>query len=543
MAGPVGERADLVVLNHAAFFATQQRGLLRDYLPPLNLMSLVAYLRAELPTARLQVIDPEVHYVEPREVAAVLDPIVGRRKLGQTPDRVSVLRRANNAMFAFMADQEPRVAARLRADLEAANPQVIAVPFHYSGSYAQSAALTALARRAAPRALLVTGGAHATCESAALLAEQPGLDVVIVGEAERPLRAILQAALQGRLRTALRQIPGLVHRAGGEVHDNGPGRRIEDLDAIPHPYTVADDFALDRRRELFFLMPWLQANFASAEQEDPAGVFLTSRGCPFDCSFCANAASSGRHVRFHSVDYVRDMVRHCVERYALRSANIADALFGLNRSRTLALCESLAPVGLTWHCQSRADVLCDDVLGAFARLGMGSVAVGAETFNHRALALSGKGLDPDRLRGVARRLRHHGIKPVGTFIVGLPGDDAGSVLRTAALAREVGFEEVSFFPAQAVVGSRLYRLLVDQVPRRRWRASGLDPKDVLYTAEMSKPQLLWLAQKAQAVFEGRERDLRWSAWLRQHGAYLVYDRLPHPWAMGVDRCLRRANLI
>jgi radical SAM superfamily enzyme YgiQ (UPF0313 family) len=110
------------------------------------------------------------------------------------------------------------------------------------------------------------GGPHATAKADEVLRIAPAVDYVIRGEGEWPALALVEQVAGGHLDPA--SIPGLSYRDGGTIHHTPSGERSRDLDEFPFP-----------DRELLM-------NHGRYTPED-MGLIMTSRGCPYSCSYCA----------------------------------------------------------------------------------------------------------------------------------------------------------------------------------------------------------------------------------------------------------------
>jgi len=502
-----GDRVDLVFINPSAYFdeaAPSSEGLFGyDFHPPLSLMSLAAMVAAHCPRVRWTVLDTAIRYTEAEAVASIT---AGVRQAGGAPDYHQVAG-PRAALAAYVGERRRRVQEQLQRDLGRLDPGLVAIPFHYTAERSRARRVAELARETLPGATVVVGGAHASAVPDRLMGQVPAIDVLVVGEGEHTLVELVHWHRRGARAGELASIPGIVFRDATGLRRT-PARPLErDVDRFPHPYRVADDFQLARRRRLVELMPWLPATVGNVVYRDPLApmaTLLTSRGCPFDCVFCSNEVLCHRRVRAHSPDYVRAMARDCVDQLGIGAVYFGDAVFAIDPTRLEALAQGLGPLGLTGYCQTALEVLDERRLDALQRLGIHSVALGIETLNPD-IDVGSKGhlTMADRHRRVAG-LARRGIKAVGTFIVGLPGETIRSMLRTAVLARRLGLDRASFFPLVAVPGTPIYDRLVATLPAHQRRSvCPWEEEDYLYTLAHSATTLRFLAYLSGALFAGR----------------------------------------
>jgi radical SAM superfamily enzyme YgiQ (UPF0313 family) len=145
------------------------------------------------------------------------------------------------------------------------------------------------------------------------------------------------------------------------------------------------------------------------------------RGCPFDCEFCSVTAFSGREFRARPVDAFVNEFRALPDRFVfvvddniLSKKKVAEQLF-----------EQMRDSGKWWGSQVTISVADDDaLLKKMARAGCKSLFIGFESLDQNNLIDMGKKFvrahkNEDRIK----RIQDHGIGILGSFIVGLDGDD------------------------------------------------------------------------------------------------------------------------
>ncbi|MBI3126913.1 MAG: radical SAM protein [Candidatus Tectomicrobia bacterium] len=279
---------------------------------------------------------------------------------------------------------------------------------------------------------VVMGGTHASFRPGEALGHA---DFVVKGEGEGPLLDLLDALKGGRSPLG---IPNLSFWTGGRSgrgsHVHNPNRAfVGDLDALPIP-----DFRL--------VHGWGEGCVAS---------IMTSRGCPYDCTFCSVTAMLGRGYRYTSVGRVieelslyrdRDYVFFC------------DDNFAVNRRRTKEILRRKIEEGLDmrWSAQVRSEVTDDlDLLDLMRESLCFNVYVGFESFNPRTLALYNKRMEVERIQRSMEVFHRHGIKVHGMFVVGSDADDAESVRTTVRLAKRFDIDTIQFMILTPIPGTVL----------------------------------------------------------------------------------------
>lgn len=305
-----------------------------------------------------------------------------------------------------------------------------------------------------PDCFLVTGGVYSTLHPQEIL-EDGAADFVVRGEGEWTTLELLDALSRGE--REFHHVDGLSWRADGRIYHNRERKREENIDRFPHIYTVSEEFRIGlRHRLLKELIPF--------NDYIPGAGFLTSRGCPEQCTFCLDPAIWKRKTRFHSPQYVREVVKYCWEHFVggERSFYFGDATFALNRRRLFQLIDLVEKIPFSYNIQTRADSLVLPVLERLAAARFATVAIGAESFNDRILQeVVRKRTNREEILRAVREVRGFGMKPILTFIVGLPGEKRASIEHTLEILRREGIRDAVFFPLVVFRGTELYRYLVE----------------------------------------------------------------------------------
>ncbi|MDY6795344.1 MAG: radical SAM protein [Actinomycetota bacterium] len=324
-------------------------------------------------------------------------------------------------------------------------------------------------RRMMPDTIIVTGGIYSTMHPREIM-EDGAADFVVRGEGEWTTWELLEALRKEK--RDFTHIPGLSWRDGdGEIIHNQDREREDNLDRFPHIYTVSGQFKIPlRHRLLKKLNPF--------DDYIPGSGFLTSRGCPEQCTFCLDPAVWKRKTRFHSPEYVREVLGYCWENFVEgeRSFYFGDATFALKRSRLEILLDTVKEVPFTYHIQTRADSLVPGVLEGLRDSNFGTVAIGAESFDDRILSeVVKKRTTREEILGAVRAARAYNLTPILTFIAGLPEEKKESLERTVEILRSEDIKEATFFPLVVFRGTELYEKFSRIFPEPERESMRLNP--------------------------------------------------------------------
>ena len=243
-------------------------------------------------------------------------------------------------------------------------------------------------------------------------------------------------------RTASGALSGRVSAAELRPDRYGAGGLLADLDALPFP-------AWD-------VIPWQSYNDVS---------LLSSRGCPDNCTYCAYAVAQGPVTRAQTPERTVAELAWLAEKIPARRVQVRDPVFARDRARVAAICEGLLARGvrIQFNCESRPEHFDDELLRLLKTAGCWRVKIGLESGDPTILASLGRVRDAaaaDRYIAevvrVTRTAAALDLKCQVYVMAGLPGQDAASLARTAAVLRRLpAVVQVIAKPYQSHAGSVL----------------------------------------------------------------------------------------
>jgi anaerobic magnesium-protoporphyrin IX monomethyl ester cyclase len=285
----------------------------------------------------------------------------------------------------------------------------------------------------APGATALMGGPHVTFTSEETLEKYPGVDIIVRGEGEDTICELIRALEKGE---TLERVRGLTFRQNGKVRRTGDRPFIPDLDLLPMP-----------DRTLFPLSRYLAMRV-------PVSI-LSSRGCPMDCSFCVGYRMTGRRGRFRNPYKVVDEIE-AAHRLGFEEVCIDDDLFTRRRSHVSTICDEMIRRGLKMdmYIFARVDTVDEPLLKKLREAGCRMICFGLESGNQRVLDLAHKRATPERAKRAVDLCKEVGISPLGSFILGLPGETRETMEETISFAQSLGipygFHLLAPFPGTRV---------------------------------------------------------------------------------------------
>jgi len=339
-------------------------------------------------------------------------------------------------------DSDHPIWLEVRRTIEQTKPDVVGISIWTA--YAASAFRVAeISKAIDPGCPVVVGGPHATVRAEEILRISPAVDYVVRGEGE-----ITTVNLMARITRAepdLSAVAGLSFRMDGAVRHNPPRERIRNLDDLPLP-----DRTLLVHRDTY--------------SSEDMGLVMTSRGCPFACSFCATET---RQVRYHAIGHVLAEIRQVKADYGTTQFSFKDDSFTVNKKRVIEFCDALIRenVAIGWECNTRADLVSEEMLARMKQAGCNSIKVGIESGSEAVLERMNKGITLDQARRAAELFRKAGIYWTGYFLIGTPGETLEDIYKTLDFMYEIRPDFASLgvyepFPGAAMFDEGVKRGLV-----------------------------------------------------------------------------------
>jgi anaerobic magnesium-protoporphyrin IX monomethyl ester cyclase len=333
-------------------------------------------------------------------------------------------------------------------------------------------------------AKIVVGGPHATYFHDKVLKECLAIDIVIRHEFDTKIAGVVSSL------DNLERVNGITFRTGDEIIDNGDGEVCEDLDTIPFP---------DRDT-----IPW-QWYLEAWYSRQPFMNIMTSRGCPYHCTFCLwPQVMYGHKQRFRSLDNVFSEIGMLVKRYGLRELNIDDGTFTTRRERVIEFCRRLRKekYSLIWTCNGRVDNIDDEMLEEMRLAGCKMIRLGVESGSQEVLDRIRKGLTLAQIEEGVRRVKKSGIQALGGFMFGFPYDSRKSVEQTIAFAKKLSPDQVQFSINMCYPGTSLYEYAEENnlLLAKSFKEYDMTHGPVVKTLDMQREELEHILARAYREF-------------------------------------------
>jgi radical SAM superfamily enzyme YgiQ (UPF0313 family) len=287
----------------------------------------------------------------------------------------------------------------------------------------------------------VIGGPHVTfCPEEAL----QYADYCIRGEGETALPKLVRAL---HFKQSLKTVPGLVWKSKGKIHENQIAAAVCDLDTLPFP----DLSLIEYGRSTYRRNPFKKKIIP----------IQTSRGCPFDCTFCSVTGMFGKQYRYRSPDNIIAEL----EQYNPKKHHIFfyDDNFSANRKRTKELLQKMIRLKLNfkWSTQVRADIAKDpELLKLMKQAGCRVLYIGFESCNEEALEEMHKSQSVRDMIWSIKKIKKQNIYIHGMFVLGFDADTRRTVESTIHFAISQPIDSAQFLILTPLPGTEFYKKLL-----------------------------------------------------------------------------------
>jgi radical SAM superfamily enzyme YgiQ (UPF0313 family) len=313
------------------------------------------------------------------------------------------------------------------------------------------------------KATIIAGGPHLAIDGYNFLNENKCFDMAVIGEGEETLLEIIE-------KKDYKNIAGIIYRKGNEIKINQKKKLIDNLDSLPFPdYTCFDS-------------------------KMAAYPLVTSRGCPYSCTYCSVRDVMGVKWRARTPENILEELKKAKETYEINEFKILDDNFTLDIIRVKKLCRLMIEnkIDMKWSCPNgiRADRLDAELLKLMKASGCYSISIGIESLHPDVFEEIDKGEKLSVVKNAVRMIKNTGIEVKGFFIIGLPGSTYEKDKFTLKESKKLGLDAASWGILVPYPGTRIWSWLSEEIKKgnakiiRDWKKGfhmGFLPKPVFET--------------------------------------------------------------
>ena len=291
--------------------------------------------------------------------------------------------------------------------------------------------------------------------------EFPEVDYLVIGEGEITFTELLQNFSD---KDKLRNVKGLVFKHNGDIVNTGLREFIKDLDALPYPAR--------------HITPYKKYRSLLAK-ETSITTMITSRGCPYRCTFC-NRPHMGKRFRARSASNVVDEMEECIK-MGINEIAIYDDTFTLDRQRAMDICDIILSRGLKikWDIRTRVDVIDKDLLIKLKQAGCNRIHYGIEAGTPEMLKVLRKGINLEQAENAIKWSKEVGISTLAYFMIGSPGETREQIMQTIDFAKKLEPDFAHFSITTPFPATKLYEVGLKEgiIKDDYWRDFAKNPSE------------------------------------------------------------------
>ncbi len=336
---------------------------------------------------------------------------------------------------------------QIEEEIKKIQPQVILVG-SMTASHKAALQIMERAKQQNPELVVICGGPHVTNLPESTIMK-PYVDYLVINEGEATTLELLDMIFK-KQKLAPNDIKGIVYKENGIMKLTEKRPFIVKLDDLPMP--------------AYHLLPMDSYKaYGWLDEGRKFSTMITSRGCPFKCSFCISSKNFMHWWRSRSAEKVFEEILLLYNKYGIRHIYFQDDEFLVDHSRIKKLAEMIIEqkLDLIWECLSRVNHIDEDLLNDMARSGCKSVLYGIETGYEEGFKKINKPITLEMVERAVRLTQKYGIMVKATFIIGFPWESEKEIKQTICFAKKLDADITFINTLNPYPGSYIYQEIVD----------------------------------------------------------------------------------
>ena len=330
------------------------------------------------------------------------------------------------------------------------SPTFIGISTLFRTSYTNMLDLANVSKELFPDTLVFAGGGVPTNMYEKIFRETEDIDILLFGEGEKALAGFFNARDKDKF---LKECPCVITREKVRNKTKFEHDFIDDLDEIPlYDYGLLnlDDYRLN---------PTISA-YPGMDSSKPHVTFMSSRGCPFLCTFCSAHSIHGRKMRFYSVERVKEDITRLQEEFGTETIIFQDDHFMADKKRVHEILAFMRSRGMTAFFPNALTLYALDrpMLEALQGVGVEVLIMAVESGSQRVLnKIMKKPLNQKIQRRVFEDCRDLGIDTDVNIIIGMPGETKEDIEEAREFLKELYGTWFRIYAAVPLEGSDMYK--------------------------------------------------------------------------------------
>jgi radical SAM superfamily enzyme YgiQ (UPF0313 family) len=357
-------------------------------------------------------------------------------------------------------------------------PSIVALSLMFDMSYKNIKEIVSMIRNNNRVCHIVIGGMAATSAYKQILEEFPEIEAVCYYEGEIPMAGLAIAPYSYDIFGAWITREKL---ARGCTPQKSVVKDLDEIIELDYSLVNVDNYPM-----VEYFSP-----HARKFQNKKQFYIVSSRGCPFKCTFCMHSADPDKSMRYASVSAIIKHVEHLVDTYGMNTLTFYDDQILLDRKRAKELFKQLAQFNLRIECPNGLTVafVDDELAGLMRAAGMDTATLAVESGSPHVLKeIMKKPLHVEQVKPVVDIFHKHDFFVMGFIVNGMPGETDEDLKLTTQFIKDVGFDWVSISNATPLWGTDVYNECVakgyipNDIPM-----GGIDMKKYIIETPIQKP--------------------------------------------------------
>lgn len=446
-------------------------------------------------------------------LASVVDPDY---KHQITPDLgigyvASAARRSNHEVFYFNGRLKTSFQDFGRC-IQEISPEVIGFKVYF-GDITNLKKCIKLCRDLNSEIKIIIGGPLPSCIKEDVF-KKVDVDFAFFGEAELGFPKLLDS-LKRRSNSSLAKIPALIWKDKGSIQVN-QWEPVDDLDKLEMPaWDLIDPLcnAVDQ--------------YGFSTKAAVTAPIITTRGCPYPCTYCSAKMITGKRIRFRSVANIIKEIKFLMGRYGIKEFSIVDDNFAANKNFVKEFCSQVRHLGIYWTCPQgiRLSALDRNTLRLMKEAGCYSFGVGIESGSQRILDKMKRNTTIEEMRHQIKLVNSAGIKVQGFFQLGFPGETKEDIQKTITYALSLPLYRCFFNIFTPFPGTEVYGEVMQNESNKTLDLENLSYHEaIIPTGDLTRSQIKKFQRRATLLFYLKPRVLFsviWSIRRPQQISYLL----------------------
>lgn len=359
-----------------------------------------------------------------------------------------------------------------------------------TAKYGSALNVSRLVKKLNPDIPVIWGGIHPTILPEETI-KNKDVDIVVRGEGEYTFLDLIHNIHNIN---KLENVLGITYKENNRIIHNPTRPLIENLDEIPFP---ARHLILNKEKY----------------PPEAFGNIFTSRGCPYNCIYCASHLVWTHKVRYRSPWNVISEIKQIKNLFKTRQFRFEDDSFTLDKKFIENICDSLIQekIDIQWWCETRANLVTDNLIKKMKQAGCEEITIGVESGDEETLKKIKKGITIEQIKNASTILNKNKILFSAFFLIGFPWETKTHIDKTISVMKELDPYQAFFSAATPYPGTELYDICKSEglIPEKiDWSTFFHQSPDMYLSKNLKRDECDRIIKETELLFEKHNNKKR-----------------------------------